>query len=171
MKILVCSDIHGSITNLDLFMERINSEKPDRVVILGDLYPYGYPSESIIYELGDRLNNINNLTVIRGNCDYEDSYFSFKFVDRLVLSLNNKIFYFCHGHINNKNNPPDLFDVLVYGHEHIGYIKKNNDKLFINAGSIGNPRYGSPRSYLVITDEDILLKGLEGNIIDYISYK
>ena len=132
-------------------------------------YPYGFPSESLIFQLEERLNNIDNLNIIRGNCDYHDE--SFKFLDRLVLSINNKIFYFCHGHMNNMKNPPQLFDVLIYGHEHIGYIKEKDNKLFINAGSIGNPRYGSPRSYLVITDEDIILKGLEGNMIDYISYK
>ena len=171
MKILVASDIHGSITYLDILLERKKKEKPDRVIILGDIYPYGGGSESLIYQLGEKLNNIPNLSVIRGNCDWDDSYFEFKFQDRLVLSLNNKIFYFCHGHINNYVNPPDMFDVLIYGHEHIGYIKTRDNKIYVNVGSIGKPRYGSVRNYLIINDSELIIKSLEGNVIDYISYK
>ena len=171
MKYLVASDIHGSITYLDILLERIKVEKPDRVIILGDIFPYGGGSESLIYQLGERLDTIDNLSVIRGNCDFDDSYFNFQFQDRLVFSLNNKIFYCCHGHMNNYNYPPEMFDILVYGHEHIGYIKTRDNKIYVNVGSIGNPRYGSVRNYLVITDDELILKSLEGNVIDYISYK
>ncbi len=171
MKCLIASDIHGNIEYLDKFIERIKVEKPDRVIILGDIYPYGGGSESLIYQLGDRLNTIENLSVVRGNCDFDDSYFDFKFQDRIILSNNNKIIYCCHGHINNYNYPPEMFDVLIYGHEHIGYIKTRNNKIYVNVGSIGNPRYGSVRNYLVMDDEELVLKTLEGNVIDYISYK
>lgn len=170
MKCLLASDIHGNLVYLDILLERIKVEKPDRVIILGDIYPYGGCNDVLINNLAERLNSISNLNVIRGNCDFDDSYFNFNFQDRLVFSLNNKTIYCTHGHIHNYNYPPELFDVLIYGHEHIGYIKIRNDKIFVNTGSIGNPRYGSPRSYVIIDDKEILLKSLDGNVIDYISY-
>ncbi len=41
MKLLVASDLHGSSTHVDMLFERIEEERPDRIVLLGDLLYHG----------------------------------------------------------------------------------------------------------------------------------
>ena len=43
-------------------------------------------------------------------------------------------------------------DVMVYGHTHIPYRKDIGGKVFINAGSVGKPKDGDPRTCVVIID-------------------
>lgn len=45
-----------------------------------------------------------------------------------------------------------MADVLVYGHTHIPYFKKINNKYFINAGSVGKPKDGDPRTCVCLID-------------------
>jgi len=49
-------------------------------------------------------------------------------------------------------------DIMIYGHTHIPYFKKLNDKYFINAGSVGKPKDKDPRTctcLVEITDSDV----------------
>ena len=41
MKILIASDIHGSAYWAERLIETIDAERPDRVVLLGDLLYHG----------------------------------------------------------------------------------------------------------------------------------
>jgi putative phosphoesterase len=43
-------------------------------------------------------------------------------------------------------------DVLIYGHTHKPYLKDLNGKIFINAGSVGKPKNGDPRSCVTLVD-------------------
>lgn len=43
-------------------------------------------------------------------------------------------------------------DVMIYGHTHIPYMKKINNKIFINAGSVGKPKDGDTRACVCIAD-------------------
>ena len=43
-------------------------------------------------------------------------------------------------------------DVLVCAHTHIPYIKKFNDKLIVNIGSVGKPKIGRPNITYAILD-------------------
>ncbi len=43
-------------------------------------------------------------------------------------------------------------DVMIYGHTHIPYFKQLNGKYFINAGSVGKPKDGDPRTCVCIID-------------------
>ena len=45
-------------------------------------------------------------------------------------------------------------DVLVCAHTHIPSIKEYNNKLFVNDGSVGKPKIGSPDSTYRILDID-----------------
>ena len=60
-------------------------------------------------------------------------------------------------------------DVLVCAHTHIPSIKEYNNKLFVNDGSVGKPKIGSPDSTYCILDID-----KDGNIkgkIRHVSYE
>ncbi|MGD9569166.1 MAG: metallophosphoesterase [Sedimentibacter sp.] len=43
-------------------------------------------------------------------------------------------------------------DIIVFGHTHYPYYKKINDKLFINAGSVGRPKDGDNRACYCIVE-------------------
>jgi putative phosphoesterase len=45
-------------------------------------------------------------------------------------------------------------DVIIMGHTHYPFIKKNGDKLLINPGSCGQPRDYDPRASCVVWDVD-----------------
>ena len=49
-------------------------------------------------------------------------------------------------------------NVIISGHTHIPYVKKVEDKYFINAGSVGKPKHGNPKSTYVIADLDEEIK-------------
>ena len=44
-------------------------------------------------------------------------------------------------------------------------IEKIGDKIIANPGSIAKPRGGTKKSYIVIDEEKIELKSLDGNVI------
>jgi putative phosphoesterase len=49
-------------------------------------------------------------------------------------------------------------DILIYGHTHRPYRKDINGKVFINAGSVGRPKDGDPRTCVAvveITEEEV----------------
>ena len=84
MKMLIASDLHGSTKCIKKLWERVDIEKPDRIILLGDLLYHGtrnglleeYDTQITI----DLLNSKSNLiTCIRGNCDSE--------VDAMVLDF------------------------------------------------------------------------------------
>ena len=43
-------------------------------------------------------------------------------------------------------------DILVCGHTHIPYAKYYNDKLLVNAGSVGKPKTNTPKANYVIIE-------------------
>ncbi len=177
MKYLIASDIHGSLYYTKKLLVAINDEQPDLIILLGDLYYHG-PRNSLSaeynpMEVSKIFNNLKDkLKVVRGNCDAEvDEMISeFPFDDYLVEKIGNKTFYFTHGHHYNIDNIPNNIDVLVYGHYHTGFIKEKNSVICVNAGSISLPKNETPHSYLIIDDEEIILKDIEGNKINSIKY-
>lgn len=177
MKILVVSDIHGSYHYAKKIKDIYEREKPERIILLGDLYYHG-PRNPLTDEydpmkVAGILNDYSDIiTCIRGNCDAEvDEMISdFKFHDFDEEKINGKIFFFTHGHIYNRDRMPENIDVLVYGHLHTGFIEVENDVICVNSGSISLPKNGTAHSYLIIDDEKIYLKDEGGNLIKEIKY-
>ena len=173
MKFLVASDIHGSLYYLNKIIEQFENTNADKLILLGDLYYHGprnpLPKDYNPMEVSKKLNQMKDkLMVIKGNCDAEvDEMISdFPFEEHLTLNINEKIFYFTHGHHNNIDNIPEKIDVLVYGHFHTGFIKEKDGVLCVNSGSVSLPKNNTPNSYLLITDEFIELKDIENNLIE-----
>ena len=74
-------------------------------------------------------------------------------------------FFFTHGHIYHKDHIPKHVDVLVYGHLHTGFMEEHEGLICVNTGSLSLPKNHTPHSYVVIDEEKISLKDIEGNII------
>lgn len=112
----------------------------------------------------------------------ENRYYLDNLPTNITLEFNGKRIKFVHGSNNSINeylledsdNTINVMnsleeDVLVCAHTHIPSIKEYNNKLFVNDGSVGKPKIGSPDSTYCILDID-----KDGNIkgkIRHVSYE
>lgn len=172
MKYIVFSDIHGSLYYMKKMQEIILKEKANKIILLGDLYYHGprnpLPKDYNPMEVAKILNEFSKqIYWIKGNCDAEvDHMISlFKVHNQLTLTLNKKKVLFTHGHKYNHLNIKKNIDIMIYGHFHTGYIKKVDNCICINAGSISLPKENTVNSYLIIDEKAIYLKDLNGKII------
>ena len=84
MKIMIASDIHGSAYYCRKLLERYREEKPEKLLLLGDILYHGprnaLPREYAPTEVIRMLNAIKEeILCVRGNCDTE--------VDQMVLEF------------------------------------------------------------------------------------
>lgn len=179
MKVLVISDIHGSGYYAEKIKEIIEKESPQKIVLLGDLYYHG-PRNNLTQEynpqkVADVLNSYTDiLEVVKGNCDAEvDEMISdFEFHDYILEEINSKKFYFTHGHkYNIENIPYEDFEVMIYGHIHQGFIEEKEGYIFANPGSISLPKANTEHSYIIIDENGINLKNVDGKLIQNYSFE
>ena len=179
MKILIASDIHGSAKYCGELLDAFHREKPDRLLLLGDLLYHGprnaLPTDYDTKETIRILNSLKNtITAVRGNCDAE--------VDQMVLDfpIMNEYeqieadgirIFATHGHHYTPQNPPPFveMDVLLTGHTHIPMIRPMDGFIYINPGSTSIPKNGSDHSYAVLENRLITLRHLSDGKI-YESY-
>ncbi len=175
MKIMFLSDIHGSIKYLRCAIEKFEEEKPDRLVLLGDLMYHGprnsLPDEYDTKEVDNLLNQYKDkIVAVRGNCDSEVDQMLLDFPimsDYLeILTENYKIFA-THGHIYNDTCMPKLNrgDIFIHGHLHIPIAEVFKEVYYLNPGSISLPKEGSKNSYGIIEDDFFRIKDLDGNVV------
>lgn len=173
MKILVVSDIHGSKYYADKMLEIYKSEAPDKIILLGDLYYHGprnpLTKEYAPMEVAKILNSLKEeILCVRGNCDAEvDEMISeFKFNDNLILDINGKRVFCTHGqNYNIYNLPNEKIDIMLYGHFHTGFIKEKDGIIIANPGSISLPKENTEHSYIIIDENELILKNVDRSII------
>ena len=176
MKLLIISDIHGSSYYAKMIPEIFKLEKADEIIILGDLYYHGprnpLPKDYSPMDVCNILNSLKEkLKVVMGNCDalVDETISDFNFHDHLLLNINNKRIYFTHGDKYNQDVLPDeKFDIMFYGHFHTGFIRKKNNLIFANPGSLSLPKNNTRHSYIFMDSEKITLKDISGSIIEEI---
>ncbi len=178
MKYLVVSDIHGSLYYTKVLEKITADENPNKILFLGDLYYHGprnpLPKDYTPMEVCKFFNSIKDkLIAIKGNCDAEvDEMISeFKFKKTYSFNLAGKKIFVSHGHHFNIDSLPKTdFDIMLYGHFHTGFIKKQNGKIFANPGSISLPKDGTENSYMILDENGITLKNLNEKIIDKLTF-
>ena len=85
MKLVIASDIHGSAYYCRKLLERLEEEKEDRLILLGDVLYHGprndLPKDYAPKEVIAMLNPLKEkILCVRGNCDTEvDQYWSSRF--------------------------------------------------------------------------------------------
>lgn len=167
MKVMVISDIHGNIEYLNRALDRYKAEDAEKLLILGDFG--GYVHSSSDYEVAEELNNMAGAIIaVKGNCDseYIDDIFNFGLTYMRTIEINNKKITLTHGHIYGPYNlPSDCGEIFLFGHTHHGMIEKQGERIIANPGSISKPRGGTKNSYLIIDEDNIQLKDLQGEII------
>lgn len=181
MKILFFSDIHGITTNLQKLKELDNKEKFDKIVCLGDLYYSGpnHANSSCLNskEVLDFLTGFKDrLIVLRGNCDSDVDIKAsdFPICDNLsLIYVDNLSIYLTHGNTYNIDNKRKFNHkgVLIYGHKHYPFIKKEDGIVFINVGSISLPRNGSKASYCIYQNSTFSIYDILGKKINSVNLK
>lgn len=178
MKLLVISDIHGSLFYLKRVIEIFEKNKYDKILILGDELYHGprnpLPKEYNPKEVVEILNKYKNkIIAVRGNCDSEVDQMVLKYpitADYNMILWEDKKIFLTHGHIYNIDNPLPIEenDIMIYGHFHIPLIEKRDSRIFLNPGSISLPKGDSKNSFGVFEDGKFYIKDMEENIIDEI---
>lgn len=145
MKILVLSDTHGHI------------ERAEEVI-------WQNRKSDLIIHLGDNIRDADDLSYIfpeilvesvRGNCDYAAPETP---SEKLLEYMGVRIFI-THGNVYNvKNGYSRLIhkaelvdaDLVLFGHTHIAETFAHGKAIFLNPGSLSEPRSGRKPSYAVI---------------------
>ena len=167
MKLIIASDIHGSAFWCGKLMELIETEQPDRILLLGDLLYHGprndlprdYAPKQVIPMLSKYADKI---IAVRGNCEAEVDQMVLPFpcmADFSQLYADGKLLYLTHGHHNNPDNLPPLPEgsLFLSGHTHKALIWQQDNCYYCNPGAVGQPRDGDPRaSFAVLDDSGII---------------
>lgn len=105
MKYMIASDIHGSSYYCQKLMDAYKYEKPDRLILLGDILYHGPRNDlpKYMYLVIQMLNSISDsILCVRGNCDCEVDQMVLNFpclADYSVLDINGLFIYCTHGHL------------------------------------------------------------------------
>ncbi len=177
MKLMIASDIHGSLKYCRELVERYKEEKCEKLVLLGDILYHGprndLPEEYSPKGVIELLNGMaDEILCVRGNCEAE--------VDEMVLSFpvlaeyaffyhKGRMFFLTHGHKMNPQNMPKIKkgDVLFNGHTHVSKIKElENGVVYMNPGSVSIPKEGTPRGYMIVDDTAVIHKNLSGEVLE-----
>ncbi|MBQ8182991.1 MAG: phosphodiesterase [Clostridia bacterium] len=177
MKLMIASDIHGSLKYCRELVERYTQEKCDKLILLGDVLYHG-PRNDLPEEYNPKgvialLNGMaQEILCVRGNCEAE--------VDDMVLDFNvlaeyaflyhgARMIFLTHGHKFNPQNMPKLKkgDILFNGHTHVSKIEELSDGvIYANPGSVSIPKESTPRGYMIVDDVAITHKTLDGEVIE-----
>ena len=178
MKLMIASDIHGSLYYVNKMIEAFEREQADRLLLLGDILYHGprndLPKEYNPSKVLEVLNKIKDkILCVKGNCDCE--------VDQMVLCFpmlaeysviviegknRERVIYATHGHNYNQMNLPPLQngDILLNGHTHVPDCIDYNRYTYMNPGSISIPKEGSAHSYMIIENGICSWRDIAGNV-------
>ena len=171
MKILVFADFHGSASGMQQAIEISRREKPNKTVVCGDLF--GWSSANKVAELVQQLHGV--LYLVKGNNDFTtaQSFLPSQMEDSAIMYHFGRTLFFTHGdRYNSMRIPPMLKDgdVLVHGHTHVGRLQVYNGLYIANVGSIARPRDGA-KSYIIIDEQGITLKLIDGNVLQQLNWQ
>ena len=171
MKLLIASDIHGSAYWCGKLMELMETEQPDKLILLGDLLYHGprndlprdYAPKQVIPMLSQHKDKI---IAVRGNCEAEVDQMVLPFpclADFSQLYADGTLLYLTHGHHHNPENLPPLplGSIFLSGHTHVKIDEIHNGIRCLNPGSVSIPKDGS-HSCLIYENGKFSVRILEG---------
>lgn len=170
MKLLIASDIHGSAYWCGRLMELVESEQPDRLLLLGDLLYHGprndlpkdYAPKQVIPMLSRYQEKI---IAVRGNCEAEVDQMVLPFpcmAESSQLLVDGLSLYLTHGHHHDPEHLPPLPEgsVFLSGHTHVKIDEMHHGIRCLNPGSVSIPKDGS-HSCLILEDGKFSFRILE----------
>lgn len=162
MKLIVMSDSHGDKETVTA----VSSLLADAIFHCGD-------SE---LQFDDPI--LQNIHIVRGNCDRDN-----RFPSILLVELQGKSILTVHGHEHDVNQSlMSLYysakemgaDIVLFGHSHLYGAEMQDGILFLNPGSTRLPRGGKEATYAVVEwDEtvNVMFKNMAHETIDSIEIK
>lgn len=158
-KVLVMSDSHGITRRIETIANRHEVELK---IHCGDS------------ELAEDVKELTDLVVVKGNCDWIGN-----FPEEEIIDIAGRRIFVTHGHLYGvKSSLMQLryraleveADIVLFGHSHVVHCEQIGQQLFINPGSISQPRNWPERSYCIISWEDrsnvnVTFYDIEGNEI------
>lgn len=143
MKILVMSDTHG---DGEVIQRVRNAHRDvDAVFHCGDS------------ELSPDHEVLEGILVVQGNCDWDGA-----FSDEKVVELFDVKVFVTHGHLYNVKSTlmPLKYkaeeveaNVVLFGHSHLLGAEMEQGVLFLNPGSLKQPRGRAEKSYAILQKE------------------
>lgn len=173
MRLLIASDLHGSLESLRFLRGRAEALKPDLLVLLGDLVyhgprnplPSGYDTPGVLAETA--ALTAFPIIAVRGNCDAEVdvALLPFPMAENAWINADSLRIFASHGHHLPEQPPlPGMQpgSVILRGHTHVPRGETLDDLHFWNPGSLSLPKGGSPRSYGLCEDGVFRVLDMEG---------
>ena len=112
MKVLVLSDIHYPFTDMDQIRGVIKKEKPDKVVLLGDIIEKKGSDKQFFMEIKRLIGD--NYYFLKGDEDKTDYG-----LESLTLNIGKKRFFFTHGNkLQGMNDKKTEFFVKILKYFH-----------------------------------------------------
>ncbi|MGN0506536.1 MAG: phosphodiesterase [Lachnospiraceae bacterium] len=179
MRYMIASDIHGSAFYCRKLFEAFDREREaktaDRMLLLGDLLYHGprndlpkeYAPKEVIAMLNERKDS---LLCVRGNCEAEVDQMVLKFpvmADYCLLTHQEHLVFATHGHNHNERALPPLKagDILLHGHTHVPANKVlDSGIVYWNPGSVSIPKENSPHGYMLLSEDTVVWKTLDGEL-------
>lgn len=169
-KFMFASDLHGSLTYGKMVFEKFEEEKPEKLILLGDLLyhgarndlPDGYSTKGLTALLNEYKEH---LLCVRGNCDSEVDQMVLEFpmmADYMMMYVDGHDWIVTHGHVfdETKMIPHTLSTVLLHGHTHLKITDKYDDFYYINPGSTSIPKDDEKHSYMIYENGTFIIKDL-----------
>ncbi len=161
-KYYIISDVHGDEDALEKFYLIAKEEKPDLVLITGDLCP----SSPYFVQL---LKNLPcAFRLVRGNCDSVWDFTEYALpVPKLTeeLTMGERVICMTHGHSYFVDNYPYQFkkgDIFIYGHTHRAELSFGTP-IVLNPGSLARPRGRYDSSFIKLYQDRAELFSVDKN--------
>jgi len=144
MKILILGDSHGR-TRLMADVVKKHKANVACVLFLGD-------NAADVYDFAADFDR--PIHAVAGNCDFDD-----EFPREITLDVGGKRIWMSHGDAYSVKYDYDTIeaaaiargaDICLFGHTHDPIVLEKNGILFVNPGSISEPRGRRGKSYAVL---------------------
>jgi len=168
---MVASDVHGSQYACQKLLQRFAEEKADFLVVLGDLYYHGprnpLPEGYDPMQVCELLTSVKEkLIAVRGNCDADvDLMISdFPIPKSVQILLGNRKVFASHGDVYSADCLPPVKKgtVVLFGHTHVAGIWEKDGVYAVNPGSCSLPKNGTKAGYVLLTENAVTFKSLDG---------
>lgn len=175
MRILIASDIHGSLTGAGSFAAKADEMRPDLALLLGDVLYHGprnpLPDKYAPAEVAKLLADLPApLAAVRGNCDTE--------VDQMVLPFHlaenawimdqSRRMLAIHGHqleINGGAIKAPEGVAVISGHTHVPTAERRGQTHFWNPGSVSLPKQNYPPSFGLYENGEFKVLSFDGRVL------
>ena len=175
MRMLIASDLHGSMPALRFLSTKADEIKPDLILLLGDLVyhgprnplPVGYDTSSFLETISTFNSLPTSILTVRGNCDAEVdlAVLPMRIATDAWLRIDNFDMYACHGHKIPEFPPvPGIHPgmAILRGHTHIPRAETVNEIHIWNPGSLSLPKNDFPPSYGLYEDGIFRVFAIDG---------